>query len=147
MVERARAQKRRIGADARGLEERGPAVCRRVADELRAERGAGLFDGLCSIGVDETSYKRDHTYMTVVVDHDRERVIWMHHGHGEKVFSPFFQTLTPERRASIRVVTGDGARWIDERAFRWRPQGERILDGFHIVSWATDALDKVRTAA
>ena len=27
------------------------------------------------------------------------------------------------------------------------PMAERILDGFHIVSWATDALNKVRTAA
>ena len=124
----------------------GP-VCRRVADELRAEQGAGLFDHLRSIGVDETSHKRGHKYMTAVVDHDRGRVIWMHQGHGEKVFDLFFQQPTPAQRESIRVITGDGARWIDECAFRWRPQAERILDGFHIVGWATDALDKVRTAA
>lgn len=124
----------------------GP-VCRRVADDLRAEQGPGLFDGLRSIGVDETSYRKGHTYMTVVVDHDRGRVIWMHDGRGGKVFDLFFQTLTPAQRESIRVITGDGARWIDECAFRWCPQAERILDGFHIVSWATDALDKVRTAA
>ena len=124
----------------------GP-ICRRVADDLRAEQGAGLFDHLRSIGVDETSYRKGHKYMTVVVDHDRGRVVWMHPGHGEKVFDQFFQQLTPAQRASIRVITGDGARWIDECAFRWCPQAERILDGFHIVSWATDALDKVRTAA
>ena len=124
----------------------GP-ICERVADDLRAEQGAGLFDDLRSIGVDETSYRKGHTYMTVVVDHDRGRVIWMHDGHGEKVFDLFFQALTPEQRESIRVVTGDGARWIDECALRWCPMAERILDGFHIVSWATDALDRVRTAA
>nr|WP_240625875.1 transposase [Bifidobacterium breve] len=45
------------------------------------------------------------------------------------------------------VVTGNGARWIDGCVFRRRPQTERILDGFHIVSRAADALDKVRTAA
>ncbi|WP_043259969.1 ISL3 family transposase, partial [Bifidobacterium callitrichos] len=122
-------------------------VCKRVADDLRDEQGAGLFDHLRSIGVDETSYRKGHKYMTVVVDHDRGRVVWMHEGHGEKVFDLFFETLTEAQRASIRVVTGDGARWIDECAFRWCPQAERILDGFHIVSWATDALDKVRTAA
>lgn len=124
----------------------GP-VCRRVADDLRAEQGTGLFDGLRSIGVDETSYKRGYKYMTVVVDHDRGRVIWMHEGSGLKVFDLFFQQLTPAQRESIQVVTGDGARWIDECVFRWCPMAERILDGFHIVSWATDALDKVRTAA
>lgn len=26
----------------------------------------------------------------------------------------------------------------------WRPNAERVLDGFHIVSWMSDALDKVR---
>lgn len=26
----------------------------------------------------------------------------------------------------------------------WRPNAERVLDGFHIVSWMTDALDEVR---
>ena len=31
-------------------------------------KGPGLFDGLRSIGVDETSYRKGHTYMTVVVD-------------------------------------------------------------------------------
>lgn len=39
-----------------------------------------------TIGVDETSYRKGHKYMTVVVDHDRGRVIWMHQGHGQKVF-------------------------------------------------------------
>lgn len=59
----------------------GP-IRKRVADDLRAERGAGLFDGLRSIGVDETSHRKGHTYMTVVIDHDRGRVIRMHDGHG-----------------------------------------------------------------
>ncbi|QOL45617.1 ISL3 family transposase [Bifidobacterium longum subsp. infantis] len=122
-------------------------ICRRVADDLRSQRGAGLFDHLRSIGVDETGCRKGHTYMTVVVDHDRGHVIWMHDGRGQKVFDLFFQALTPARRESIRVVTGDGARWIDECVFRWCPMAERILDGFHIVSRATDALDKVRTAA
>ena len=63
------------------------------------------------------------------------------------MFGLFFQTFMPAQRESIRVTAGDGARWIDECAFRWCPMAERILDGFHIVSRATDALDKVRTAA
>lgn len=68
-----RAVSRLMRMDWKGV---GP-VCRRVADDLRAEQGPGLFDGLRSIGVDETSYRKGHTYMTVVVDHDRGRVIWI----------------------------------------------------------------------
>ena len=33
-----------------------------------------MFDGLTAIGVDETSYRKGHTYITVVVDHKRKRL-------------------------------------------------------------------------
>ena len=80
----------------------------------------------------------------MVVDHERHRVIWAHDGVGGDVFDLFFQQLTEEQKASIRVVTGDGARWIDSCVGRWCPNAERVLDGFHIVSWMTGALDQVR---
>lgn len=51
----------------------GP-VCGRVADDLRAERGAGLFDGPRSIGVNETGRRKGHRCMTVVVGRDRGRL-------------------------------------------------------------------------
>ena len=118
-------------------------IARRVANRLRASMPSP-FDGLTAIGVDETSYRKGHTYITVVVDHERHRVIWAHDGYGKDVFDLFFKALTPEQRASIRVVTGDGARWIDSCVNEWCPNARRVLDGFHIVSWMTDALDRVR---
>lgn len=66
------------------------------------------FDGLHAIGVDETSYRKGHTCITVVVDHERHRVIWAHDGYGRDVFGRFLQTLTPEQRAPIRVATATG---------------------------------------
>ena len=118
-------------------------IARRVAGRLKAAMGSP-FDRLTSIGVDETSYRKGHTYITVVVDHERRRVIWAHDGYGKDVFDLFFQQLTPGQRASIRVVTGDGAKWIDSCVHEWCPDAERVLDGFHIVSWMTGALDDVR---
>jgi len=44
------------------------------------------FGGLTSIGVDETSYRKGHTCITVVVDHERHRAIWAHDGYGRDVF-------------------------------------------------------------
>lgn len=57
------------------------------------------FGGLTSIGVDETSYRKGHTCITVVVDHERSRGIWARDGHGKDVFDLFLRRLTPERRA------------------------------------------------
>ena len=118
-------------------------IARRVADRLRTAMPSP-FDGLTAIGVDETSHRKGHTYITVVVDHERHRVIRARDGYGRDVFDLFFQQLTEERKASIRVVTGDGARWIDPCVAAHCPNAERVLDGFHIVSWMTGALDQVR---
>ena len=119
------------------------AVARRVAERVKASMSSP-FDGLTAVGVDGTGYRKGHAYLTVVVDHERHRVIWAHDGVGGDVFDLFFKALTPEQRASIKVVAGDGARWIDSCVGRWCPNAERVLDGFHIVSWMTGALDKVR---
>lgn len=50
------------------LDETQGGVCRRVYAELEAARGASRFDGVRRIGIDETSYKKGHKYVTVVVD-------------------------------------------------------------------------------
>ena len=55
--------------------------------------------------------------------------------------------LTPEQRASIEVVTGDGARWITDSCAEHCPDAKRCLDPFHAVEWANAALDAVRVEA
>ena len=122
-------------------------VCRRVHDDLEADHGSSRFDGLVRIGVDETSYKKGHKYMTIVVDHDRNRVVWAAKGHGKAQLDSFFSMLSPEQRASIRVVSADGARWIADAVDEWCPSAVRVMDPFHVVSWATDALDELRKQA
>ena len=117
---------------------------RRTGRRPAGIRHACMFDGLTAIGVDETSHRKGHTYITVVVDHERKRVIWAHDGYGKQVLALFFEELTPEQRASIRIVTGDGARWIDSSVAGYCPNAERVPDSFHIVSWMTDCLDRAR---
>lgn len=123
----------------------GP-VCKRVCEPLEA-RGPGRFDGLARIGIDETSYKKGHKYMTVVLDHDACRVVWCGKGHGKAVLESFFDLLTEEQRASVQVVTADGARQVADAAASRRSNAERVMDPFHVVSWMTDELDEVRKEA
>jgi transposase len=102
------------------------------------------FDNLQRIGVDETSYKKGHKYMTVIVNHDTGALIWAKKDHGKKVLDSFFAELTEEQRASIKLVSGDGARWITDCVKEFCPNAHRCVDPFHVVGWATDALDEVR---
>jgi len=119
------------------------AIVARVEKDERARRPSP-YDGLVSIGIDETSYRKGHKYITVVVNHDTGAVIWAAKGFGKKVLTKFFKKLTEEQRASIKAVTGDGAGWITECVEEFCPNAKRLLDAFHIVGWATDALDCVR---
>lgn len=121
----------------------GP-VCKRVFDDLEKATGISRYDGLVRIGIDETSYRKGHKYMTVVVDHDRNRVVWCGKGHGKEVLGSFFDLLSAEQRKSIKVVTADGARWIASVVKDRCQNAERVMDPFHVVSWMTDILDELR---
>ena len=105
------------------------------------------LDGLVNIGIDETSYRKGHTYITVIVNHDTNTVVWAHDGYGKEVLELFFAELSEEQRSSIRVVTGDGAKWITECVEEHCPNADRCVDPFHVVEWANDAVDAVRLDA
>lgn len=122
-------------------------ICARVEASLEEADGRGRLDGLRRIGVDETSYKRGQRYMTVVVDHDRGRVVWACRGHGKDRLNEFLDLLTDAQREAIEVVTADGASWIADAVAERLPRAELAVDPFHAVSWATEALDALRREA
>lgn len=121
-------------------------ICSRVLERLE-ENQPPRTEGLVRIGVDETSYKKGRKYLTVVVNHDTGAVVWCHKGHGRKVFDAFFEALSDEERASIQLVSADGARWVDDAMGQWVPWATRCIDTFHVVQWACDLLDEVRKQA
>lgn len=102
------------------------------------------FDGLEKIGIDETSYRKGHKYMTVVVNHDTGRVVWVAPGHGRETLTKFFGLLSEEQRAAIRLVSADGAKWIASCVEEFCPNAVRCIDPFHVVEWVNEALSQVR---
>lgn len=111
------------------------------------EEEIDLFDGLTRIGVDEISYKKGHKYLTLVVDHDTGRLVWMAPGRDKATLRKFFDQLEASgegRRAKITHVTADGADWIGDVITERCPQAVRCAGPFHVVKWATEALDEVR---
>ena len=115
----------------------------RTLNEIEPERAVRL-NNLVYIGIDETSYKKGHKYITVIVNHETNTVVWAAEGHGKSVLEKFYRSLTKEQLESIKVVTGDGAKWITECVNEFTPGCERCIDPFHVVEWAMDALDEVR---
>jgi transposase len=113
------------------------------------DEGSAEFDpleGLRKIGIDEVSFRRGQRYLTVVVNHETARVVWVQEGHDEATLERFFERLGPARAAALCFVTADGAEWIKNVIKRRCPKATLCLDPFHVVSWATDALDEIRRA-
>ena len=67
-------------------------IVKRVCDaELDPSRLRDLYD----IGIDEVSWKRQHKYLTLVVDHQRRQVVWGCEGSGQAAADAFFSELDP----------------------------------------------------
>ena len=105
------------------------------------------FAGLRRIGIDEISYKRGHKYLTIVVDHDSGRLVWAAPGRDKATLGAFFDALGEERCAAVTHVSADGADWIAAVVADRCRNAVRCADPFHVVAWATDALDEVRRQA
>ena len=111
------------------------------------EASCDRLAGLRRIGIDEISYKKGHKYLMVVVDHDTRRLVWAAPGRNSTTVREFFDVLGPERRAQITHVSADGAEFIDAIVAETCPDAVRVADPFHVVKWASEALDQVRRAA
>ena len=102
------------------------------------------FDDLRRIGVDEFSYRKRHHYLTLVVDHDRQRVVWAGKGRSAHTLETFFDRLGPAGCERLELVTADlAASW--QKALQARaPHARVVFDRFHVERLAADAVDEVR---
>lgn len=121
------------------------AIITRVQTDLDA--GSDRLAGLRRIGIDEISYRKGQRYLTVVVDHDTARLVWAAPGHDTATLGRFFTELGPARSAALTHVSADAAPWIAATLARRCPTAIRCIDPFHVVKWATEALDRLRRQA
>lgn len=117
-------------------------MCVRVATE--ALDRVDLLDGLVAVAIDEVKYKKGQRYLTVVCDHFTGKVVWAAKGRSKATVGDFFEALGAERSAGLEFVTCDGAEWIRLVVAKAAPDATVCLDPFHLISWATDALDDIR---
>lgn len=117
-------------------------MCERVAMEALGR--VDLLAGLVAIAIDEVKYKKGQRYLTVVCDHFTGKVVWAAKGRSKETVAAFFDVLGAARAADLEFVTCDGAEWI-RTVVAERAGGATVcLDTFHLVQWATTALDQVR---
>jgi transposase len=121
------------------------AIIKRVCADVDAV--TDRFAGLRRIGIDEISCRKGSKFLTVVIDHDTGHLIWAAPGRDRATLRKFFTALGAERCELLTHVTADSAAWISDVVSEKCPGAVLCADPFHVVKWATEALDEVRRDA
>lgn len=117
-------------------------MCERIVSEALGR--TDLLNGLLAISIDEVKYKKGHRYLTVVCDHLTGKVVWAAKGRSKETVAAFFDALGESRSSQLAFVSCDGADWIRSVVAARAAEAIVCLDTFHVVQWATTALDEVR---
>lgn len=100
------------------------------------------------LAIDETSRLRGHSYVTVIVDPDKRRVIDVEDGRDKTTVKTFAEKL--ESRGgdinAITAVTSDMSRSYLPAIKENFPNALSIIDKFHVKMVLLSALDEVRKA-
>ncbi len=98
------------------------------------------------IGIDETSRRRRHRYITIFMDLDTKRVIYIAEGKGKAGIADFTAHLRAQGGdpAAISDVTCDMSEAFIAGVGKHLPNARITLDRFHIVKLINDAVNAVR---
>lgn len=103
-----------------------------------------LLDDLDFIGIDETSFKRGHRYITVVTNLATGMVVWVGKGKSADTLGEFFKALGPDRSARIALITMDMSGAFLSAIKKYAPKADIVYDRFHVVKLLLDAVDTIR---
>lgn len=100
------------------------------------------------IGIDETSSRKGHNYITNFVDLDTRQLIFCTAGKGEDTIRRFFKELEScgGDRKNIEVVSMDISPSFISGYFEFFNHADLVFDKFHIVKMLNEALDNTRKA-
>jgi len=116
---------------------------RHYVDEAREHAD---YSGVTSVGIDETSSRKGHNYITVVVDAKRRRTIYACAGRDKETIARFAEDLKSHGGDPEAVVMAciDMSPAFIAGVGAYLPNARIVYDKFHIVKLANDAVDEVR---
>ncbi len=106
--------------------------------------GETRYDGLQRLAIDEIAVRRGHSYMTVVLDYDTGRVVWMGEGRQIETLDRFFENMPETARSGIRAVAIDMWEPYINSIRKWCPEADIVFDLFHVVKAFNKVIDDIR---
>lgn len=104
------------------------------------------YGDLKRLSIDEISNKKGHDYLSVVMDLDTGRVIWVGEGRKEEDINKFFDTLTDEQKNQIEAISIDMWPAYIKSAKNNCPNADIVFDKFHVVKKFGEVITKLRSA-
>ena len=119
------------------------AICRRYVD--LAVAGVDL-SALTNLAIDETSYRRGHSYLTLVADADARKVVFVSKGRGADNIAGFVQHLRAHNGAPDNIAAAciDMSPAFIKGVTDHLPKATITFDKFHVVAHASQAVDQMR---
>ena len=108
-----------------------------VAERRRSRRCAVLL-------VDETSMRKRHRYVTVIVNGDTGRTLAMVEHRSSAALSAFLVQQGHRWCKQVKVVVSDGSRAYKAAIDAHLGHARHVLDRFHVIRWFSAGLTQVR---
>ena len=136
-----------VGTLAGQVDETDTRLWRSIARYVGEARDLEDYTGVEAIGIDETSRKGRHC-ITVVADLVEHDVINVTAGKDSSTVKRFVDDFTARNGVPgyVRLVTCDMSLGFRKGIRGYLPDAERIVDKFHVVKHANEAVDRVRKA-
>lgn len=118
----------------------------RIAHYVPLARAQDDMSGVRRIGVDETSAKKGHEYITVVHDLDAKRLLFACAGRDHGTLTAFADDLKAHGGdpAAVEHVCMDMSAAYTKGATQALPKASISYDRFHVIALANEAMDAVR---
>ncbi|GFO77770.1 transposase, ISL3 family [Bathymodiolus platifrons methanotrophic gill symbiont] len=109
----------------------------KIADEVSS---------MTQLGIDETSSKKGHKYVTLDVDLDESRVIFVTEGKGKATLHNLQEHLENKgvEKEQIEQISRDLSPSFIDGAAETFPSAEITFDRFHVVKLLNEAMNQVR---
>jgi len=104
------------------------------------------LEEVTELNMDETSFERGQSYVTVVIDGEKRRVIDVEEGRGKEAVEAFSYKLEAKGGDCNKVVsvTSDMSKAYLAAVDDYFPEAVSVIDKFHVKKLVLDAQEKVR---
>mgnify|MGYP003819437327 CR=1 FL=1 len=106
------------------------------------------FSNVKIVGIDETSARKNHNYVSLVVDFEEKRTIYVTEGKDSTVVEKFANDLKEHNGDPLNIeqISCDMSQAFKKGIEENLPNADIVFDKFHLIKIVNEAVDKVRKA-